>query len=90
MEEWAIMYRTWIQNQQVVVRFTLSCQQKEEINEQQIIQTVLDLGVKLFSYINDSFAIKSLDGNLIIVYIQSGEVLDIQIQQVILKENILH
>ncbi|WP_246941929.1 hypothetical protein [Bacillus pinisoli] len=84
------MYRTWIQNQQVVVRFTLSCQQKEEINEQQIIQTVLDLGVKLFSYINDSFAIKSLDGNLIIVYIQSGEVLDIQIQQVILKENILH
>jgi hypothetical protein len=83
------MFQTCINNQQVVIRFPLSYQTRNEIKEEEIIQCILGMDELLLSYINDCFALKSKNNELIIVYVQGGEVLDIQIQQVILKENIL-
>jgi hypothetical protein len=83
------MLQTYINNQQVVIRFPLSYQQREELQEEEIITSVLQLGEKLLTYIDDCLACKGKNDELIIIYVQPGEVLDIQIQQVIVKENIL-
>ncbi|WP_456278653.1 hypothetical protein [Bacillus sp. AK128] len=81
------MLRANINDQQVVIRFPLSYLQREEIEENQIIQEVYHLGEQLLSYKDDCFALETKNGDLVIVYVQSGEVLDIQIQQVVLQGN---
>ncbi|MBM7663250.1 hypothetical protein JOC85_004121 [Bacillus mesophilus] len=83
------MLQAYINDLQVVIRFSLSYQHREELQEEEIIRTVLQLDEKLLTYIDDCLACKGKNGELIIIYVQPGEVLDVQIQQVIVKENIL-
>jgi hypothetical protein len=84
-----MMYRTSINGQQVVIRFPLLFANKNQLQTELIFQTVLSLGERLLLYKNDCLAINTTNGGLIILYIQDGEVLDVQIQQVVPNENIL-
>jgi hypothetical protein len=83
------MYRTSISGQQVVIRFPLMVANKNQLQAELIFQTVISLGERLLLYKNECLAINATNGGLIILYIQEGEVLDVQIQQVVPNENIL-
>lgn len=83
------MYRTSINGQQVVIRFSFFCTKFDQTKEEQIIRSIINIGEGLLSYKNDCIAISDDRNGLIIVYVQDGEVLDVQIYQVVPNKNIL-
>jgi hypothetical protein len=82
------MYRTTINGQEIVVRFTLSLGKRDDALEKQLIKTVLQLEEKLLQFKNQCFAISHPTG-LIVAYVKEGELLDVQIQQIVPFENVL-
>lgn len=83
------MYRTIIDGYDAVIRFPLHFINKQKINEEQVLVRIASMEKELLLYKNECFAIHDFDNKLIIVSIHEGEVLDIQIQQVIFPENII-
>jgi hypothetical protein len=83
------MYRTTIKGQEIIIRFGLSIEKKNEALEKRLIETVLRLEEKLLLYKNQCFAITHATEGLIIVNVQEGELLDVKIQQIVPFGNIL-
>ncbi|MFZ3590911.1 hypothetical protein ACOI1C_17045 [Bacillus sp. DJP31] len=84
------MYLTSINDKQVVIRFSLLYKKRDVSKEEQIIHALLDLGESLLSYVSECIAVSDGSDGLIIVYVQDGEVLDVQIQQVVPSKNIIN
>lgn len=81
------MYRTEIDGQDVVIRFSRSAPILESKMEKAAIQSILLLQNKILQCKNQFIATKVNAIGYIISYVHEGEVIDVQIQSVVPFQN---
>lgn len=83
------MYRTEINGQEVVIRFTHNHQCFNHDIEREAIKSILQLQSRIFQYKQQCFATSVESIGYIVSFVQDGEVTDVQIQNIIPFENVI-
>ncbi|KAA0550162.1 hypothetical protein FZW96_02120 [Bacillus sp. BGMRC 2118] len=83
------MYRTHIDGQEIVIRCTHPHHSKDSHIEMEAIKSILQLNSKLLLYRNQCIATIVDSVGYIIAYIQDGEIIDVQIQNIVPLNNVI-
>ncbi|MBM6619323.1 hypothetical protein [Bacillus suaedaesalsae] len=84
------MYRTNIDGQKVVIRFTQTQQSFDYHIVDEAIKSILQLQSKILLYKKQCIATIIDSFGYVVSYVQDGEILDIQIQNIIPFDNVFN